>query len=143
MSYRVLRETPDRLTVLQDGQPVFLLAPDAQGIWAAYDCRRGSGLVPFDRGLNLDVLLGRLCSSLMAAGHLAQVQDGYVIPAPADAHDFYLSGTGFLCARQPVVRVLSQQPVPFGADPLLRAATEDERLAAGLRADEAAVFLRT
>lgn len=151
MSYRVLHDTPDRLTVLLDGQPAFLLTPDAHGIWEAYDCRSVAidgdlqvvrSLLPFDRGLKCAVVLARLCRSLMAVGHLAQVPAGFIIPAPREARDFYLSGTGFLCARQPVVRVLTQQPVPTGAGGLMRPATEEECLSAGLLPDEAAVFLR-
>lgn len=142
MTYRVLRETSDRVTVLQDEQTAFLLMVDAHGIWAAYDCRHPDRYVLIDQGLNLDVVLGRVCSGLLSAGHLAKVGDGFVIPAPQGAHEFYLSGTGFLCASQPVARVVSQQPVPCGPLALIRTATEVERHAAGLKAGESAVFIR-
>lgn len=41
---------------------------------------------------------------------LAQLNDYFVIPVPFDVGDFYISGTGYLCARTPVRTVLMEEP---------------------------------
>lgn len=41
----------------------------------------------------------------------AQVDNYFVIPVPFDVGDFYISGTGYLCARTPVRTVLAEEPV--------------------------------
>lgn len=41
----------------------------------------------------------------------AQVDNCFVIPVPFDVGDFYISGTGHLCARTPVNVVLAEEPV--------------------------------
>ncbi len=42
---------------------------------------------------------------------LAQIDNYYVVPVPFDVGDFYISGTGHLCARTPVRTVLAEEPV--------------------------------
>lgn len=41
----------------------------------------------------------------------ARVGPHYVVPVPADAGDFYVSGTGHLCARHPRPQILLERPV--------------------------------
>lgn len=66
----------------------------------------------------------------------AQVDNYLVIPVPFDVGDFYISGTGYLCARTPMNTVLSEEPVSrYGITApslIVGYASLEERLRAGL-----------
>jgi hypothetical protein len=148
MSYTVTRHDNTRISVKMNEQLVYELERENQGrgIWALFpvdDGKRGAKIMS-DQYSN--DLLEMITSNLICAGHIARVEGGFVVPVPADAGDIYVSGTGYLCARRPVRRVLSKTPVlgltptshPY-TKPSFRTATAAEREAAGLNVNDAAM----
>jgi hypothetical protein len=68
------------------------------------------------------------------------------IPVPRDVGDFYISGTGHLCARTPVRCVVHEEPVSalgvVSNDQIVGRATLEQKAAAGLGEEDAVVLLR-
>lgn len=153
MAYSVTRHGNTRIEVKVDGRLAYVMEREneGRGFWAlfpVFDGKRGARITT-DQYSN--DLIEMITSGLICGGHLAHVEGGFVVPAPADASDFYVSGTGYLCARSRVRRVLSEKPImdllkkvgPY-AQPKLRPATLAEREAAGLDVNDvtmSAVFI--
>lgn len=89
-----------------------------------------------DQDMSVDLLIDRTAQSLRRAGHLAKIAGGVLAWVRTEAADvmpqLYVSGLGFLCAREPN-RVVSEHPVhQLGLDvSRARIATLSERMDAG------------
>lgn len=89
-----------------------------------------------DQDMSVDLLIDRTAQSLRRAGHLAKIAGGVLAWVRADVADsmpqLYVSGLGFLCAREPY-RVVSEHPVhQLGLDvSRARIATLSEQMDAG------------
>lgn len=149
MTYRVQRHDNTRITIDRDGKLAYELEREhgGRGFWAlfpVYDGKRGARITT-DQYSN--DLIEWVSSGLVQGGHLAEVAGGYVVPAPVEAREFYISGTGYICCRQPVRMVLTEHPVTeYGIRDTrqIRPATAAEQEAAGLVAQDlsrSAVFL--
>lgn len=88
-----------------------------------------------DQDMSVDLLIDRTTQSLRRAGHLAKIAGGVLVWVRTDADvmpKIYVSGSGYLCAREPS-RVVSEHPVhQLGLDvSRARIATLSERMDAG------------
>lgn len=89
-----------------------------------------------DQDMSVDLLIDRTAQSLRRAGHLAKIAGGVLVWVRTEAADampqLYVSGAGYLCARNPH-RVVSEHPVhQLGLDvSRARIATLSERMTAG------------
>jgi hypothetical protein len=148
MAYQVLRED-QRISISLDGREVYALEREAngRGVWALYPVTNSVRGAKLDRDQYANDLIERVTHGLICAGHIARVGEGFVVPVPIEAGDFYVSGFGYLCSRNPFRMVLSDAPVSLygiSAPHQIRPATLEERQAAGLDmadATRAAVFL--
>lgn len=149
MTYRVQRHDNTRIVIERDGKLAFELEreDEGRGFWAlfpVYDGKRGARITT-DQYAN--DLIEWVSSGLVQGGHIAQVPGGFVVPVPTNAREFYISGTGYLCCRQPVRMVLTEHPVTdhgIRDARQIRAATAAEQEAAGLTAGspaQSALFL--
>jgi hypothetical protein len=149
MTYRVQRHDNTRIAIERDGKLAFELEREhgGRGFWAlfpVYDGKRGARITT-DQYAN--DLVEWVSSGFVQGGHIAVVEGGFVVPVPREARDFYISGTGYLCCRQPVRMVLTEHLVTTHGirdARQIRAATAAEKEAAGLaESSEApsAVFL--
>jgi hypothetical protein len=148
MTYRVQRHDNTRIAIERDGKLAFELEREngGRGFWALFPVHDGQRGARITTDQYANDLIEWVSSGLVQGGHLAEVADGYVVPVPAGAREFYISGTGYLCCRQPVRMVLTERPVvEHGIRDArqVRFATPAEREAAGLsqQADAQAVFL--
>lgn len=89
-----------------------------------------------DQDMSVDLLIDRTAQSLRRAGHLAKIAGGVLVWVRTEAADvmpqLYVSGAGYLCAREPS-RVVSEHPVHQRGLDVSRAriATLSERMDAG------------
>jgi len=149
MTYRVTRHDNTRISIELAGQVAFELEREneGRGIWALYPVRNRARGVKITSDQYANDLIEWVTSGLVRGGHVARVAEGYVVQVPAEARDFYVSGTGYLCCRAPVRMVLAETPVidlGIQTRQQIRAATPAEREAAGLDLRDAslsAVFL--
>lgn len=73
---------------------------------------------------------------LVSTGAVVQIDDRRFVIVPGYTDDFYISGTGYLCCRSPMIMSLSETPVlPYtvviGCPPISRIGTIGVRLQPG------------
>jgi hypothetical protein len=137
MTYRIHRHDNTRISIELDGILAFELEREnaGRGFWGLYPVHSGARGVRITTDQYSNDLIEWITSGLVRGGHLASVAGGYVVPVPAGAGEFYVSGTGYLCCRTPVRMVLTEKPVTgqgirWGTQ--IRPASLTEREAAGL-----------
>lgn len=119
--YRVCRQSPGQRQPVSEAWVLQL----AQGSMSV-----------LDQDMSVDLLIDRTAQSLRRAGHLAKIAGGVLVWVRTEAADvlpqLYVSGSGYLCTREPS-RVVSEHPVhQLGLDvSRARIATLSERMAAG------------
>lgn len=71
---------------------------------------------------------------------MIKIDDLYVHPVPSDVGDFFISGTGYLCARAPIRACLSETPlIDYGIrtnNQILGMATREQCVRAGIAPGE-------
>lgn len=150
MTYRVIRHDNTKISIERDGQLAFELEREnaGRGIWALFPVHSGVRGTKITSDQYSNDLIEWATSGFICRGHVAQVAGGYVVPAPAKAGEFYVSGTGYLCCRTPRRMVLTERPVTelgIPASVRLRQASREELDQAGLlrldSSQSAGVFL--
>lgn len=135
-----------RIVIELDSTAAFVLEQDegSLGGWSLFSMRDGIRCQQIDRGPKPDDLVERVASRLILAGRVAKVAGGFLIPVPAGARDYYVSGCGYLCCAGPRRLTLMERPLSsYGihGPHRLRAATPAECQEAGLTSSCDAVHL--
>ena len=137
MTYTITRHDNTRISIDLNGKLAFELEREheGRGFWALYPVHDGARGARITTDQYSNDLVEWVTSGFIRGGHIAQVPGGYVVPAPAEAGEFYISGTGYLCCRLPRRMVLTERPVTEQGIPAavrLRVAASAECEAAGL-----------
>lgn len=106
-----------RIAIFQDDIETFRLDRDPYHghIWALRRVVNGVPGPVITRDQYSADLIEAVTANLILPGELIDAGEHFLLVAPANAADFYVSGTGFLCARRPARMVLTAMPVePFG-----------------------------
>ncbi len=145
MRYQVVRDDQNvRASIQLDGKEVWCLEREDQGRghWLLHRVVDGVKGPAITRDQYSNDLIETVTVGLVLAGHVAQVEGGVVVPVPVDVGDFYVSGFGYLCSRNPVRMVLSEFPLPKELQGhSIRMASPAEKLAAGLSSEVSAAFV--
>lgn len=134
MTYQVFQRDEKRISIEVDGREAFVFERTAEGVWQQFLVRNGKRSL-CECNEDGETLIDRTAYHLTAQGHAAKVADGYVLPVPASAGDFFISGLGFLCCRLPQRKVASFVRVDelgIRSPHQLRPATREEERSAGL-----------
>jgi hypothetical protein len=137
MTYRVTRHENIRISIERDGVLAYELEREngGRGIWALFPVHDGARGAKITSDQYSNDLVEWVTSGFIRGGHVAAVDGGYVVPAPANAGEFYVSGTGYLCCRTPRRMVLTERPITeqgIAASVRLRPASRAELEQAGL-----------
>ena len=150
MTFRVHRNDNTFISIERDGCVVYELERenDGRGIWALFPVHAGVRGAKITSDQYSNDLVEWVTSGFVLGGQVAQLAEGYVVPAPAGTGEFYVSGTGYLCCRTPRRMVLTERPITEQGVPAnvrLRPATRAELAMAGLPngPDAAGVFMST
>ncbi|KWA83736.1 hypothetical protein WL29_20435 [Burkholderia ubonensis] len=134
MTYQLCRRDEKRISIEVDGCETFVFERTTEGVWQQFLVRNGKP-TPGECNEDGETLIDRTAYHLTTQGHAAKVADGYVLPVPAAASDFFISGLGFLCCRLPQRKLVSSVRVGelgIKSPHQIRPATREEERSAGI-----------